>query len=152
MVDSEAENPKYGYSPEDALVSYLHLCRRLKNVSNTTLIVFPSGHRSEEKYGALQQGEIGISHLARQLAPVLCLPVGIVYKESFDRNGINLGKEVNLRLALPIFYQTITKEEAKSDVFSTLMLQLASVLPVHMRGAWARGYERSGIVLSMTNR
>jgi len=128
----QLEQPeKYHYTPADATKSYRSLLEAIgKNPQNTTLIISPEGHRSEN--GALQQGEDGIIHLVRRLTPCVLIPLGIVYENKFNRNGLNFGVKVDLRPGQPFLWE----DNRQKPTLEQIMIPLASVLPPEMQGAW----------------
>jgi len=130
------QRDKYRYTQAEALESYKNLLKAIgKNPQNTTLIISPEGHRSED--GALQEGEVGITNLARKLAPCLLVPLGIVYEGDFNRNGLNFGASVNLRPGQPFLWENNRQEPTLEQI----MIPLASVLPPKMRGVWKEAVE-----------
>jgi len=121
----------YHYTPADAINTYKNLLKAIgENSQNTTLIISPEGHRSED--GALQEGEVGITNLARRLAPCLFIPLVIIYEGEFDRNGLNFGRKVNLRPGQPFLWG----DNKQRPTLEQIMIPLASVLPPEMQGAW----------------
>ena len=121
----------YHYTPADALESYRNFLKTIgENPQNTTLIISPEGHRSED--GTLQKGENGITRLAKILAPCVLFPLRIAYGGDFDRNGLNFGASVNLRPGQHFLWEN----NRQKPTLEQIMTPLASVLPPEMQGAW----------------
>jgi 1-acyl-sn-glycerol-3-phosphate acyltransferase len=129
----QLEQPEtYHYTPADATNTYKNLLKAIgENPQNTTLIISPEGHRSED--GTLQKGEVGITNLVRKLTPCVLVPLGIVYGDGgFDRNGLNFGASVNLRPGQPFLWE----DNRQKPTLEQIMIPLASVLPPKMQGGW----------------
>ena len=125
------EPEKYHYTEADAIKSYRRLLKAIgENPQNTTLIISPEGHRSED--GTLQQGEDGITNLVRKLAPCILTPLGIVYEGDFKRNGLNFGTAVSLRPGQPFLWENNRQKPTLEEI----MTPLSSVLPPKMQGVW----------------
>lgn len=125
------------YTPEEATKNYRHLVKSIKEPKKKplTLIIAPEGHRSDDGL-SLQKGDEGMVKLAKMMAPVVMLPVGISYRDrQYDRSKLNFHQSVNLNLAPPVFIET--RQDSKLD-FSFLMKHLAETLPEDMRGYWSQ--------------
>jgi len=125
------------YSKEEATKSYRTLVERIKTSKEqkpTTLIIAPEGHRADDGL-SLQRGDEGIVKLARMMAPVLVLPVGINYPQRrYQRSALNFGQAVNLNLGAFTILET---RQDKNLNYIDLMKNLASALPEDMRGYWS---------------
>jgi 1-acyl-sn-glycerol-3-phosphate acyltransferase len=132
----QVNNPKYGYTQEQANITYKKFFNRSKELKNenipTGMIIFPEGTRSQN--GELGEAEKGITLLAKILEPVLLIPVGICFDNEYKRSGLNLGKSLNLEIGETYLYE---KGKDKKDI-DFYMNKLAETLPEKMRGKWAQ--------------
>jgi 1-acyl-sn-glycerol-3-phosphate acyltransferase len=130
----QVDNPKYGYTKDEAQATYLAFLRRLKELQSTNvpsgLIISPEGTRSDD--GILGIGEPGILAIGRFMAPVMYIPLGISYKNGYDRNNFNIGKNVDLSIG----ESYIQNERKDQPSLNELMSRLALALPKNMRGSW----------------
>jgi hypothetical protein len=130
----QVDNPKYGYTKDQAQITYRAWMRRLRELqlSNTPTgcLISPEGHRSDD--GILGAGESGILATGRFLAPVVYIPVGISYTDDYKRDNFNIGKKLNLSIG-----NTIVQHNPKEyPNLNNVMLNLAMALPSNMRGEW----------------
>ena len=130
----QINNPDFGYTQEQANETYTKWLRSLQELGRsktpTGVLISPEGHRSES--GALGEGESGVIACGKLLFPAIYIPLGIHYERVYNRNGINLGKRVNL-----VIGNTYTQENRNdSPTLDFLMRNLASTLPDNMRGRW----------------
>lgn len=128
------------YTQEEAIKNYRDLIETIKDPTPKrekkplTLIIAPEGHRSDDGL-SLQKGEEGMVKLAKIMAPVAMLPIGINYPDrQYDRNRLNFHHRVDLTPALPILIEN--RQDPGLD-YSFLMHRLALVLPEDMRGYWS---------------
>jgi 1-acyl-sn-glycerol-3-phosphate acyltransferase len=132
----QVNNPKYGYTQEQANATYKKLFGRPKELKenniSTGMIIFPEGTRSQN--GELGEAEKGITLLTKILEPVLLIPVGIYFDNKYKRSGLNFGKSVNLEVGETYLYEK-GKERKDIDFY---MKNLADTLPEKMRGRWAQ--------------
>ena len=131
----QVDNPKYGYTGEQAMATYRIWIKRLNQLRSsgtpTGCIISPEGHRSDN--GALGPGEAGITTIGRFLAPVVYIPVGISYFDDYGRSDLNLGKRINLSIGNIIFQENPKEHPGLDDIMSNL----AEALPPDMRGQWS---------------
>jgi len=130
----QINDPKYGYTEAGAMVTYRAWLTKLRNLHKQDIsvgcLMSPEGHRSES--GTLGKGEKGITNTGALLAPVAFIPLGIVYEGKYERDGVNIGRRVSLFLG-----ESVTQENRSERVrLNRLMLNLANILPVSMRGQW----------------
>lgn len=127
---------KYGYTQEQANVTYVKLFNRLKDFKKdkipTGFIISPEGTRSQD--GVLGEAEKGIILFGKILEPVLFIPIGISYNKEFERSKPNIGRSLNLEVGETYLYE---KGKDKKDV-DFYMNKLAETLPEKMRGKWAQ--------------
>ncbi|MFA5025214.1 MAG: hypothetical protein WC503_01785 [Candidatus Shapirobacteria bacterium] len=130
----QINDPEFGYSQEQATATYKNWLRHLQELGKshtpTGVMINPEGHRSDT--GILDNGESGVIACGRLLPPAIYIPLGIHYDHNFDRNGANLFHRVNLTIG-NTFIQETAKDSPSLDL---LMRNLASTLPVKMRGNW----------------
>jgi 1-acyl-sn-glycerol-3-phosphate acyltransferase len=135
VVQDYQVDQKDGYTKEEAIKTYRILLDRLENLKNsktpTGCLICPEGHRSED--GTLKEGKKGILSIAKKLQPVVFIPIGIVYQENYNRNGLNIGKRLNLNIGEMMVYEKVDK----NLTLDILMRNLAETLPIKMRGQWA---------------
>lgn len=130
----QVNNPEFGYTEEEARVTYTNLIRRLKELKETKtptgVFISPEGHRSET--GELKGAESGLTAIGRLLAPVVYVPVAISYSGRFGRDSINLGKKMRVEIG-----EVTAQEDPKEyPTVEELMNKLANALPWEMRGIW----------------
>ena len=130
----QVDNPKYGYSKNQAQTTYHAWMRRLKELRAsgipTGCLISPEGHRSDD--GILGAGESGILATGRFLAPVIYIPLGISYNGDYKRSGLNIGKKINL-----VIGETVVQNEPRDyPNLGDIMSKLAVTLPSNMRGEW----------------
>ncbi len=130
----QIDDPEFGYTKEQANATYKNWLRRLQELGRshtpTGVMINPEGHRSDT--GILNNGESGVLACGKLLPPTIYVPVGIFYDHDFDRDGANLFHRVNLSIG-DTFLQETAKDSPGLDL---LMKNLASALPVKMRGVW----------------
>lgn len=130
----QVDNPDFGYCRDQASATYRNLIKRLKEIKNSktpiACVISPEGHRSET--GLLGQAETGITAIGRILAPVLFVPVGVSYPDGFERNGLNIGRRVTVKIGSVCLQEQV----ANGPTIDLLMHNLANVLPRPMRGVW----------------
>ncbi len=130
----QVNNPKYGYTEEQARSTYMDLMRRLKQLRSegvpTGFMISPEGHRSET--GEMILAQPGVVAAGRMLAPVIYVPVGVSYLGKYDRDTINIGRRVRLSVG-EVTTQTDPKVYPSVE---ELMYKLALTLPEEMRGVW----------------
>lgn len=130
----QIDDPKYGFTRQQAGDTYKNFVRKLKEIKDnktpTGCIISPEGHRSEDN--KLGKAEDGILYVGKQLAPVVYVPVGIWYQGEYNRNGINLGRRVNLSIGEMVIQET----RHDGPTLDTLMNNLALAIPPEMRGRW----------------
>lgn len=138
----QIDNPKYGYTKQEALNVNKSFFDRLKDLSKTDkpvgCIICPEGHRSDN--GQLMRGEEGITLINRILQPVVGISVGISFDGEYSRNGVNVGKKLNITVG-EIF---VSEKKDKRVDLDFLMSGLAESLPPEMRGVWAKNQELLG--------
>jgi 1-acyl-sn-glycerol-3-phosphate acyltransferase len=130
----QVNNPEYGYTEEQAKETYWKALHRLKELRTanipTGVIISPEGHRSDD--GQLKKGETGIVAAGRLLAPVIYVPMAIVYEGEYGREKMNFGKKVEIKIG-----EVTIQEDAKTyPTVEVLMRKLAASLPLEMRGVW----------------
>jgi len=137
----QIDNPEYGYTKIQAYRQNKPFFQRLKELGTqktpTLLIISPEGHRTD---GAMIKGEEGMVAAGDLLAPCLYVPIGIRYEGEIEKNGLNLGKRVNLTIGETFLLEP--EDNSKSIFGDILMANLAETLPVEMRGY----YKQSGLV------
>jgi 1-acyl-sn-glycerol-3-phosphate acyltransferase len=104
--------------------------------------VFPEGHRSESK--ALLRGRPGISLLADR-ADALIVPCGIVGTPT-ARLRLFRRAEVTLSFGRPFRISELPPEvrRDRQATADAIMLRLAQMLPIAMRGVYANGVPKEG--------
>lgn len=131
----QVNNPDYGYTEDEAKQTYRnfydHLKKMRESKTPTGCLISPEGHRSET--GILGKAEkSGTISVGRLLAPVIYIPLGIKYPETYDRDHINSGRHVSLKLG-----ETLFQDEPRNyPDFDLLMKNLAETLPKALRGKW----------------
>lgn len=130
----QVDNPKFGYTKDQAQVTYRAWMRRLRELRSsetpTGCLISPEGTRSDDN--TLGAGESGILATGRFLAPVIYIPIGISYSGDYKRSNLNFGKKVNLAIG-NITAQNNPRESPSLDA---VMSNLARALPSNMRGEW----------------
>ena len=128
----QVDNPKYGYTQSQADATYKELIREVREYKKQGIligfIISPEGHRSED--GSLGSVEKGILLFEKILEPVILIPIGIYYDKKYSRDGLNIGKKLNLEIGESYFYEK-GKERKDIDFY---MNNLAGALPPEMRG------------------
>jgi len=130
----QINNPEYGYTAEQAGVTYRKLMRRLNELRKantpTGVIISPEGHRSES--GELMRGESGVVAVGRLLAPIIYVPLAISYEGKYGRDSVNFGKKMRINIG-----EVVVQEDPKNyPSIDDLMRKLAMALPEEMRGVW----------------
>lgn len=128
----QVNNPKYGYTEEQARETYMNYMRRLKSLRGTPtgVLISPEGHRSDD--GALIAAQSGMVAAGRILAPMMYIPLAISYPGKYNRDSINLFKKMKIDIGEAVV-QTDPKIYPKTE---ELMKNLAEALPENMRGVW----------------
>jgi len=130
----QINNPKYGYTEDEARNTYVKLINRFKELKNTNtptgVLISPEGTRSED--GKMIKAESGVVAAGRLLAPVIYVPLAITYEGKYKRNGMNIGKKMDVNIG------EVTIQESPRDYPSVddLIKKLAKALPEEMRGVW----------------
>lgn len=124
-----------GINQDFANNTHLKLFRRVRQLHDSGqpigLLIYPEGHRSETGQLATE-GLEGVVRLGALMTPVIYVPIGNVYRDKYNRSGLNFGREVEL-----IIGETLIQETPRPRVsLDSLMENLADVLPPEMRGRW----------------
>lgn len=129
----QVNNPEYEFSETQARTTYKTLMKQFKKAKNTGSVgclISPEGHRSETR--KLQTVEKGLVNIGKLLAPVVYVPLGILYKGKCKRDGLNFGRRISLSLG-----ETVIQEKRNSTpTIDRLMQNLAETLPPEIRGPW----------------
>ncbi|HAI22663.1 TPA: hypothetical protein DCP77_02350 [Candidatus Collierbacteria bacterium] len=130
----QLNNPRYGYTAEEARQTYVNYVHRLKELkrSNTPtgVLISPEGHRSDT--GKMMVAESGMVAAGRLLAPVVYVPLAVSYEGKFKRDGINIGKKMWINIG----EVTVQENPREYPSVEELMKKLAVALPEEMRGVW----------------
>lgn len=135
----QIDDPKYGFTEEQARETYQKLVEKLLEIRAakipTGCIISPEGHRSKKnEKGVACMGEAhdGILYIGKKLAPVVYVPVGIWYQGKYERDIPNIGRRVNLSIGEMVVQET----RHDGPTLDTLMHNLAMAIPPEMRGQW----------------
>jgi len=128
-------NLDYGYTNEQVVKNYRSMMERIRELKKTEkslgCIIAPEGHRSED--GILGKGESGVVNIAKNLRPIMVIPVATYSDEKLERDKINFGKRINLDIGDIKIYD----ENSKNMNIDEFMKDLAVALPLKMRGQYS---------------
>lgn len=133
----QIDNPDYDYTKVQAYRQNKPFFQRLKELGSqkipTMMIISPEGHRTD---GSMIKGEEGMVTAGDLLSPTLYVPIGILYEGEIKKNGLNIGKRVNLNIGETFLLEP--RANSKGVFGEILMPNLANTLPIKMRGFYRK--------------
>jgi len=130
----QVDNPEFGFTKSDALLTYKKMILKIRELrgedkKGVVAIIKPEGHRSED--GKLIKAEAGIGHIMDIIKPVIAVPIVSFSDEELERNHVNFGRRMNVRLGEVTYYDGSDPSLKNID---SLMEKLALALPPQKRG------------------
>jgi len=110
------------------------LIELVDNDQPTAVILFPEGTRSED--GKLQKAKPSIVRIAETLSrntQTICIPIGTIFDEGYERDSMNIGREVEMTVGDPYIMEKGVLVH-KTRIATLWMQNLANVLLPNMQG------------------